>query len=436
MHCASEAWDGLRRNPGLSLLSAASIGVSLYVLGLFLLLAWALVRGVQLYFAGPGFGHDPFEYLSYARAWGQGAAPYRDFHPEYPPGALLLFMPPYLAGGPAYVNPFVAEMALFDACTLGLVFAFARRLWPQSTPRHVAAAGGYLVATALLQPLLYWRFDLAPTALTLGALFLAGTPWSAAGALLLGVSASMKVWPLALLPLWLAPAYRQRSWRAAVVPGACAAAGLLLPMPFFILRANTGMLEFLRFQSERGLQLESCWANLALLLDAVGASRASITYHHGAFHVQGGATPLLQAVARPAIVALTFAPQLIAHARGALTPPGSATRGWVDASAASLLGLLVGSSVLSPQFMIWLVPLLVLVDARGIAVAVLVAALTTALYPVLYNPFVTRQAPLYGLALSCLSARNFLLAAAYAALIVRLLRNAPAAKADTVPSSG
>src|SRR5258707_2175915 len=42
MHCASEAWDGLWRNPGLSLLSAASIGVSLYVLGVFLLLAFNL----------------------------------------------------------------------------------------------------------------------------------------------------------------------------------------------------------------------------------------------------------------------------------------------------------------------------------------------------------------------------------------------------------
>jgi cell division transport system permease protein len=42
IHCVSEAWDGLWRNPGLSLLSAASIGVSLYVLGLFLLLAFNL----------------------------------------------------------------------------------------------------------------------------------------------------------------------------------------------------------------------------------------------------------------------------------------------------------------------------------------------------------------------------------------------------------
>src|SRR6267143_5536975 len=38
-HCIREAWDGLCRNPALSALSAASIGISLYVLGLFLLLA-------------------------------------------------------------------------------------------------------------------------------------------------------------------------------------------------------------------------------------------------------------------------------------------------------------------------------------------------------------------------------------------------------------
>jgi cell division transport system permease protein len=41
-HCVREAGDGLRRNPGLSLLAILSIGVSLYVLGLFLLLAYNL----------------------------------------------------------------------------------------------------------------------------------------------------------------------------------------------------------------------------------------------------------------------------------------------------------------------------------------------------------------------------------------------------------
>jgi len=38
-HCIVEAWDGLRRNLGLTSLTILSIGVSLYILGLFLLLS-------------------------------------------------------------------------------------------------------------------------------------------------------------------------------------------------------------------------------------------------------------------------------------------------------------------------------------------------------------------------------------------------------------
>ncbi len=41
-HCVLEAGDGLWRNPALSLLSAVSIGISLYILGIFLLLAFNL----------------------------------------------------------------------------------------------------------------------------------------------------------------------------------------------------------------------------------------------------------------------------------------------------------------------------------------------------------------------------------------------------------
>ena len=46
-HHVREAWDGLWRNPMLSLLSAAAIGISLYVLGLFLLVALNLNRFVE-----------------------------------------------------------------------------------------------------------------------------------------------------------------------------------------------------------------------------------------------------------------------------------------------------------------------------------------------------------------------------------------------------
>jgi hypothetical protein len=72
--------------------------------------------------------------------------------------------------------------------------------------------------------------------------------------------------------------------------------------------------------------------------------------------------------------------------------------------------------------MIWIVPLLVLLGAPGIAAAVALAALTTEIYPVLYDPLILRRPPQYGIALACLSARNALLLIAYGILVWRLVR--------------
>src|SRR5438067_7739203 len=98
--------------------------------------AWAIFRALERWLIGPGFGDDPYLYLSYARMWGAGAAPYADFHPEYPPGALLVFIVPFLAGGGRYLAMFQAEMALFDCATVAVVLAFATRLWPGSIARQ------------------------------------------------------------------------------------------------------------------------------------------------------------------------------------------------------------------------------------------------------------------------------------------------------------
>jgi cell division transport system permease protein len=46
-HCLREAWDGLVRHPALTLLAALAMAVSLYVFGLFLLLAFNLARTVE-----------------------------------------------------------------------------------------------------------------------------------------------------------------------------------------------------------------------------------------------------------------------------------------------------------------------------------------------------------------------------------------------------
>ena len=93
------------------------------------LLAWAVVRQIQVSIASGGFGNDVVEYFGYARAWVEGKAPYVDFQVEYPPGALLLFLLPLLVGGrERYVKSFVTQMAVFDLLALLLVLVWNRLL--------------------------------------------------------------------------------------------------------------------------------------------------------------------------------------------------------------------------------------------------------------------------------------------------------------------
>lgn len=47
------------------------------------LIFWAIVRLLQVYYAGWGSGSDVGIYRTYAQLWGAGGAPYVDFQPEY-----------------------------------------------------------------------------------------------------------------------------------------------------------------------------------------------------------------------------------------------------------------------------------------------------------------------------------------------------------------
>ena len=76
---------------------------------------WCAVRVAHTRYLGWGSGFDVDLYASYGRGWAQGLTPYVDFSPEYPPGAMFVFLVPYLRGDWAdYGRMFSYEMAFFD----------------------------------------------------------------------------------------------------------------------------------------------------------------------------------------------------------------------------------------------------------------------------------------------------------------------------------
>jgi hypothetical protein len=100
---------------------------------------------------------------------------------------------------------------------------------------------------------------------------------------------------------------------------------------------------------------------------------------------------------------------------------------------------MIAAKVLSPQFVLWVAPLLALAATglSGAMLAFLTAALTTEVYPYLY-PALMNQVPGQDRALFALAARNTLLIGWYVVAVLRLAKQSAAhrrleAGAGTLP---
>jgi uncharacterized membrane protein len=291
-----------------------------------------------------------------------GDVPYRDFAVEYPPGALAVFLPPAAFGD--YASAFAWEMA---ACGVLLVAAVAAIRLQASL--YVA------LAPVLAGSLILSRFDLWPALLTVGALAALLRAHHRLGWGLLGAAVAAKLWPFVLVPPALAWSHRAGRVRAALA-GVAVAAVAFVP---FALVAPRGLWHSVSGQASRPLQIESVGASL---FTTFGHPRVVTT--HGSQNVAGhGAVAALFGVAQlAALVALW-----VAFARG----PATSAR-LVRYSAAAVAAFVAFGKVLSPQFLLWLIPLVPLVRGRrGIlatALLTLALVLTQVWFPGAYFDYV------------------------------------------------
>ncbi len=382
---------------------------------------WLCVRALHTYYLGWGSGFDVNLFFEYARAWNAGLTPYVNFEPEYPPGAMLVFrLPHLLRHGIGYTTAFAYEMAAFDLACCLLVLAWARRLAGRGDARFAAwAVALYLLLSTALFPVIYARFDLAPAALAIAALFLAYVQREAWGATLLGIAGTVKLWPFALIPLWWIRSYREGGFRQVAKATAFMVLGTLIVLaPFW--RGGLAIANFLQYHSARGLQVGSTWASISFLLDLLGWVPAHPEHNYGAFHVEGPAAAYLLPVSTVALLVASALPALRGYQLGVGTERDRAGIIGLRLATATILGFIIGSKVLSPQFMLWLVPFLPLV-ATGWQLAILAllaAALTTVEYPYMSAALEMRE-PGHIEAVFAVLTRNVCLIALYVALLLR-----------------
>jgi hypothetical protein len=319
---------------------------------------WGVLRAIQLALFGWGQGPDPNLYAWYVGLWKHGGVfPYLDYALEYPPGALLFFrLPTILGDAPiadapeVYGSLFGVQMLLVDLGCLALIHLGYRA----SGDRARVASYVYSLLTALMFPVLFTRFDLVTSLFVLIAcISLLRYRSGFSAGLAIGLAGAIKLWPFGLVPIFAGYCLFALSRRAAMRYVVGIALAGLLPFLFFAVRAHWGVLDFLTYHSDRGIQFASFWATLALAGEYSGLTDIGLVSNYGSWHLSGGWADVMSALSPLVLVVLGLVPQgLVLFRRRLRTDPDT----FLLAVFASVVGIMVGSNVYSAQFVLWIIP--------------------------------------------------------------------------------
>ena len=337
-----------------------------------------VARGGLLSDADPG---DVGRYHGFATLMLDGQLPYRDFYMEYPPGAAPLFLAPALLPGEDYI---LAFKLLATAACLGIVGALAAALALLRASRRqtVVALGLAAVMPLALGAVVLNRYDVWPVLVVVLALVALLEGRDRLGFGLLAAGTAIKLFPAVLVPLAALHVYRTRGRRALIGSLAVFAAVFsLLVLPLAAL-APGGFGFSVKTQLVRQLQIESVPASVLLAADTVGVYDARIVSGNpGSLDLSGTLPDVLGALTSVVLLgALVLV--LLAYRRA-----DESTQLLATGFAAAVTAVVVFSKVISPQFLIWLVPLVPLVAGRSgrIASAVLFAVLIATQIEVVYE---------------------------------------------------
>ncbi len=362
--------------------------------GLLFLASWVTIH--HYFFAKHRLADTPL-YERYGDRMLHGYVPYRNFSIEYPPGALPMFVLPAVGNSQVF-NPLVAThhshrvrnayrrnferlMALCGLVSIALI-AIALRVCRASNGKLAAALALAALSPLLLGPVILSRFDLWPTMLALAALvaILAEFAWAGFG--LLAVATAAKIFPVVLLPIACVWVWKRRGkWELA----ACLALFIaLLAACFvpFVIAAPHGVADSLARQLRRPLQIESLGAAILVSLHHLFGLHVTMKSGFGSQNIAGRRAETVAAV-QSALQIAVLAAIWIWFTKGA-----ASRERLVRASAAAVVAFVAFGKVLSPQYMIWICPFVLLVRGkRGVAasgVLVLSLVLTQLWFPYRY----------------------------------------------------
>jgi glycosyl transferase family 87 len=324
-------------------------------------------------------------YEHYGDATLRGEVAYRDFAVEYPPAALPVFILPSALSGKGhfrtYTRVFEALMGLCGMVAMSAVALILLRLGQRGL-QLAAALGLAGLGWLALGPVVLSRFDLWPATLSVVALALLLYERRCLAFGVLGLAFAAKLFPAVLLPPMAIYVWRRYGRRQALIGCLCFVGVAVACFVPFVAMSPHGVWESLVGQASRPLQIESLGASLLLAAHQMSGTVLTMDVSHGSNNLVGSvphSLAIVQAVLQPLALVLLW----VGLARG----PASRER-LVRTSAACICAFIAFGKVLSPQYLVWLLPLVALVRGRRGIVAgaslVLAMVLTQLWFPYRY----------------------------------------------------
>jgi len=373
-------------------------------------------------FVGDAGISDTVVYATYGERIASGDVPYRDFEVEYPPGALVPFVVPALVSSTQsrYDDSFEALMIVALAVASCLIVVSLRAL-PASPVRVVFAVASFLAGVVLLGPFVLTRFDLYAATFCLAAVCAMLHRRSYLGPILLGAAIATKIYPAVMLPVLVVRTWK-RDGRSAALGGVGLTIGsvLVVYLPFALV-APEGVVTSVWRQLGRPLQIESLGSAVLLALHHAAGMPLDWASGSGSQNLTGAVSGVASALTTVAgIAALAFV--WVRFGRG---DSEDAAR-FVRYAAAATVAFVTFGKVLSPQFLVWLLAIVVLVPGiRGAIATILLLVsclLTRAWFPHGYWDLVKHFDPA---ASWLVLTRDIVLVAVFAVLVVRLRAREP-----------
>ena len=323
----------------------------------------------------PVFRYWLFGDARFYENWGGWIAahqiPYRDFQLEYPPGAIPTFVAPvYLRKIFGYHGRYFTwlriEILVFSLIALvAMLYVLARPGVSRRRAYAVCIVAG--ISPAVLGPITYFHFDYWPSMFAVGAVAALVYKRGVLACALAAAGAAAKVYPVLLIPIALYELWRRGRWRAVAKGAAAALAVLAAAVGPFLILAPHGIYWALNREQVRPLEVESIGAGFFMLAHAITGAHVHIVLSGGGSHGIAGGTARAVSTALTVGMAAALVAVYVRYFRSRHT-----TEDLLVACATVVVVYIVFSKVFSPQYLLWLVPLVPLLGGRrGLRASVL-----------------------------------------------------------------